>query len=178
MMKVFFRLVLFLALAASATAQVRVVVPQTLSAPAPVRIQVPRVQVVPVQPVLPNTAVPNNLLPYNQRLLNSELTPPSSILTQPVVPQTPAQNELRLGATNPSPRFGTDQRARYDPRYSNQLVRSLQSELRRLGYYTGAVDGIFGPASQSALTQYQRRLGFAPSGVIDQQTLATLGIIQ
>ncbi len=170
-----------LVFAGAALAQTRVIVPSlsaTAASQAPIRIQVPRVQIAPIVPPAVYSGHPNGYVPYNQRLLNPALTPPSSILLQPATPVKPLPNLLRLGATNPSPRFSRQSGERFNPQYSNELVRSVQSELRRRGYYTGAVDGIFGPASQSALERYQADLGRTPDGQIDQGTLATLGIIR
>ncbi len=170
-----------LVFAGTAEAQTRVIVPSvpaTVATQAPIRIQVPRVQIAPIVPPTLYSGYPNGYVPYNQRLLNPALTPPSSILLQPAAPVRALPNPLRLGATNPAPRFSKQSGERFNTQYSNELVRSVQSELRRRGYYAGAVDGIFGPASQSALQQYQAELGRTPNGQIDQGTLATLGIIR
>ena len=41
-------------------------------------------------------------------------------------------------------------------------VRQLQAALTRLGVYSGAVDGTFGPAAQEAVTAYYRKMGYEP----------------
>jgi peptidoglycan hydrolase-like protein with peptidoglycan-binding domain len=40
----------------------------------------------------------------------------------------------------------------------------IQSDLRRLGYYAGPVDGIFGPDSQAAMRRLQHELGVPLTG--------------
>lgn len=41
----------------------------------------------------------------------------------------------------------------------------LQLALSRSGWYTGAIDGIFGPATQSALIAFQQSFGLTPDGI-------------
>ena len=56
------------------------------------------------------------------------------------------------------------------------LEASVQSELRRRGYYRGAVDGDIGPASRAAIQRYQADRGLYASGRIDASLLRSLGI--
>jgi peptidoglycan hydrolase-like protein with peptidoglycan-binding domain len=51
-----------------------------------------------------------------------------------------------------------------------------QLELKRLGHYNGAIDGIVGPETQSALRRFQQSQNLAQSGVLDNSTLSRLGI--
>ena len=53
-------------------------------------------------------------------------------------------------------------------------VKLLQAALKSLGFYTGAVDGDFGPATQSAVEHFQSAYRLSPDGVVGQQTLAEL----
>lgn len=53
-------------------------------------------------------------------------------------------------------------------------VRDAQRVLQRLGYYTGAIDGSAGPATRSALMQFQRANGLVASGELNEATLAAL----
>ncbi len=53
-------------------------------------------------------------------------------------------------------------------------ARALQEGLKRLGYLSGNADGVFGRRTQSALAEFQRANGLAPSGVFDQATAAAL----
>lgn len=56
-------------------------------------------------------------------------------------------------------------------------VESVQQQLKQQGFYSGAIDGINGPMTQSALRQYQRTNNLAVTGALDHQTLAQLGIV-
>lgn len=55
-------------------------------------------------------------------------------------------------------------------------VRNLQTRLRQLGYYNGAIDGVWGPGAQSAITRFQQASGIAVSGRINPQTVTAMGL--
>ncbi|HSD43347.1 MAG TPA: peptidoglycan-binding domain-containing protein [Burkholderiales bacterium] len=55
-------------------------------------------------------------------------------------------------------------------------VRDAQRMLAERGYYTGAIDGIIGPATRAALAAFQRAENLDPTGGINAQTLAALGV--
>jgi hypothetical protein len=64
-----------------------------------------------------------------------------------------------------------------DRGYSNwEIVRDVQLELRRRGFYDGNVDGIFGPRTRDGLVAYQSRRGLPVTGAIDRETLGALGL--
>src|SRR5262245_14646809 len=46
-------------------------------------------------------------------------------------------------------------------------VRTAQRQLKERGYYTGPVDGVVGPATESALRAYQRDRGLKVTGRLD-----------
>ena len=46
----------------------------------------------------------------------------------------------------------------------SERVRELQRRLRRLGYGTGSVDGVFGPRTRAALAWFQHKHGLPPDG--------------
>ncbi|MBE9115083.1 peptidoglycan-binding protein [Lusitaniella coriacea LEGE 07157] len=54
-------------------------------------------------------------------------------------------------------------------------VRSLQQRLRGLGYYNGAVNGIFDRATKNAVIRFQEAQGLKPDGVVGPRTFALLG---
>ena len=54
-------------------------------------------------------------------------------------------------------------------------VGQLQRRLGELGFYTGLVDGTFGPVTHSAVTDFQGDCGLAADGIVEAETLATLG---
>ena len=51
-------------------------------------------------------------------------------------------------------------------------VRLIQSLLRRIGYAPGAVDGVFGAATRSAVIAFQRDNGLSPDGIVGPATWA------
>ncbi len=56
------------------------------------------------------------------------------------------------------------------------LVQQVQLVLQQQGTYTGAVDGVWGPATQTAVKSYQQAHNIGSSGQIDAATLASLNI--
>ena len=56
------------------------------------------------------------------------------------------------------------------------VVRSIQRELRRVGFYHGAADGVWGPRSQEALTRFQQSRGLQATGEFNPATLSALGL--
>ena len=57
-------------------------------------------------------------------------------------------------------------------------VREIQTRLKSWGYYTGSVDGIYGPKTESAVRYFQRTNGLAVDGQAGNKTLAALGIYE
>lgn len=49
-------------------------------------------------------------------------------------------------------------------------VRKLQEQLNKLGYNAGAVDGIFGSCTESAVKAFQRANGLAVDGIVGPKT--------
>lgn len=60
--------------------------------------------------------------------------------------------------------------------YGVTIRKEVQRRLARMGYYRGAIDGIIGKGSRSAISQFQRNQGIPQTGVIDEYLLAELGI--
>lgn len=54
-------------------------------------------------------------------------------------------------------------------------IAALQVGLRNQGYYKGAVDGVYGNGTASAVKRLQKRAGLASDGVPGRQTRAALG---
>lgn len=57
----------------------------------------------------------------------------------------------------------------------NPAVEQVQSILKDLNFYGGTVDGLNGPATRSAIQAYQKKVGLAATGEIDQSLLQQLG---
>ena len=56
------------------------------------------------------------------------------------------------------------------------VVRSIQQRLRQYGFYRGATDGIWGPASQRSLINFQRSRGLEANGQLNPTTISALGL--
>ena len=65
---------------------------------------------------------------------------------------------------------------RYNFQFSDNEIRSVQAALRRLGIYSGQVDGILGPDTRHAIEDYQLRNNRPITGQPDQSLNALLGI--
>lgn len=59
---------------------------------------------------------------------------------------------------------------------SGEDVKEVQRKLKQWGYYTGAVDGIYGSGTKQAVLAFQRKNGLAADGICGSQTFAALGI--
>ena len=68
------------------------------------------------------------------------------------------------------------QAASYKRGSSGEVVSQIQTKLKRWGYYSGAVDGIYGSGTEKAVRLFQQKNGLAVDGKVGQQTLAALGI--
>ena len=55
-------------------------------------------------------------------------------------------------------------------------VKSIQTVLKKLGYYNGTVDGIYGTQTKNAVTAFQRNCGITVDGIAGPQTLLYLGL--
>ena len=62
------------------------------------------------------------------------------------------------------------------PYVDSQTVRKAQKTLNDRGFRTGGVDGRMGPQTQAALVNFQRAEKLQPTGKLDRQTIAALGI--
>lgn len=65
----------------------------------------------------------------------------------------------------------------YDTAYTDDAtVAAVQRRLARGGYYRGAIDGVIGNGTRTAIRAYERNNGLRVDGQIDRQLLATLGL--
>ncbi len=55
-------------------------------------------------------------------------------------------------------------------------VKELQRRLKQWGYYSGAVDGIYGKGTVEAVKAFQRKNGLTPDGVAGLETYKALGM--
>lgn len=54
--------------------------------------------------------------------------------------------------------------------------RTIQTKLKRWGYYTGNVDGIYGRLTKEAVKYFQRKNGLSVDGIVGPKTAAALGM--
>ncbi len=59
---------------------------------------------------------------------------------------------------------------------SGDDVAAVQKRLKQWGYYSGAVDGIFGYATERAVRWFQEKNGLAVDGVVGEKTAAAMGL--
>lgn len=55
-------------------------------------------------------------------------------------------------------------------------VRQIQKKLKKLGFYNGSVDGIYGTATKQAVIAFQKNCGITADGVAGPKTLLYLGL--
>ena len=55
-------------------------------------------------------------------------------------------------------------------------VRTIQTKLKRWGYYKGNVDGIYGSQTLEAVKYFQRKNGLVVDGIAGKNTLEAMGI--
>ena len=55
-------------------------------------------------------------------------------------------------------------------------VSTIQEKLKRWGYYTGSVDGIYGSQTVAAVKRFQQKNGLTVDGIAGTQTLKAMGI--
>lgn len=57
-------------------------------------------------------------------------------------------------------------------------VKTVQEKLHRWGYYTGSVDGIYGPKTKEAVKYFQRKNGLTADGIVGKKTFEALGMME
>lgn len=64
--------------------------------------------------------------------------------------------------------------SRYGSR--GQEVTQIQTKLKRWGYYSGSIDGVYGSQTLAAVKYFQKRNGLTVDGIAGEKTLAAMGI--
>lgn len=57
-------------------------------------------------------------------------------------------------------------------------VKTVQTKLKRWGYYSGNVDGIYGSQTRKAVEYFQRKNGLTVDGIVGRATFAALGMME
>jgi peptidoglycan hydrolase-like protein with peptidoglycan-binding domain len=87
-------------------------------------------------------------------------------------PQPPRQPRIEsTGVLAETPYAGAP------PQVQQDVVSRAQITLMRQGFYREEIDGLYGPAMNSALRNYQARFGLRPTGRLDVETLAALSLL-
>ena len=60
------------------------------------------------------------------------------------------------------------------PGDSGSAVKKVQQRLKKLGYYSGSVDGDYGNGTKTAVKKFQKRNGLTANGTVNSKTLAKL----
>lgn len=55
-------------------------------------------------------------------------------------------------------------------------VREIQTRLKKWGYYSGSIDGIYGTQTKNAVIKFQKKYGLVADGIAGKKTLAKMGI--
>lgn len=80
--------------------------------------------------------------------------------------------ETRVNNTTALPLKPRQRRAAPSDVKPSKLTSDIQSELAKMGYYDGALDGLIGPNTHSAIMRYQRENGLTGNG------RATTGLLE
>lgn len=59
---------------------------------------------------------------------------------------------------------------------SGETVSEIQRRLKKWGYYSGSVDGIYGSGTEAAVRYFQKKNGLSADGQAGDRTLAAMGI--
>ena len=59
---------------------------------------------------------------------------------------------------------------------SSKQVTDLQQKLKQQGFYNGQIDGKWGPETQTAVKDFQKKEDLPVTGQLDPQTMQKLGI--
>jgi hypothetical protein len=95
----------------------------------------------------------------------ASLPPTTAPTTAPTVPTTPT--------TTPKPSL-TVPAAGLKPGATGAAVKQLQRALKSVGYSPGAIDGSYGPSTESAVKRFQQAQGLVADGIAGTKTIAAL----
>jgi peptidoglycan hydrolase-like protein with peptidoglycan-binding domain len=59
---------------------------------------------------------------------------------------------------------------------SPDAIRAVQQKLRQMRFYSGAVDGVWGAETQTAIQHFQQGRGLQPTGQLNPATITALGL--
>lgn len=74
------------------------------------------------------------------------------------------------------PYFGAINAVTYKYGSRGEVVRVIQTKLKKWAYYTKSIDGIYGYQTYTSVKYFQRKNGLIVDGIAGNQTLVALGI--
>jgi peptidoglycan hydrolase-like protein with peptidoglycan-binding domain len=86
--------------------------------------------------------------------------------------RTQASRNPRQGYASTQQNYPSPQ----SPELTQGMIRQVQDRLQQEGLYRGRVDGIWGPATESAVHSYQQQHNLNTTGKLDVDTLAALNL--
>jgi peptidoglycan hydrolase-like protein with peptidoglycan-binding domain len=98
----------------------------------------------------------------------------ATVIALPLAASFPALAQQGSAAPQPAPPGASQGVAAIT--LSEDQVRQLQQALNDNGFDAGEVDGVFGARTKAALSRFQSKAGLQPTGQMDQQTLALVGL--
>jgi peptidoglycan hydrolase-like protein with peptidoglycan-binding domain len=108
-----------------------------------------------------------------------------SVLAQPATPSPPGapatgdvkqQQKQGTAPATPAQRATEGAKERMGTSPTSEQVRQVQQALKDKGQDPGAIDGVMGAKTQAALKNYQQAEGLKPTGRLDAETMAKLGV--
>ena len=84
----------------------------------------------------------------------------------PQMPDTVWAEVINAGEPTPEPALSNGSQG--------EKVEELQKRLQALGYYTGEIDGQFGPGTREAVVAFQKNNGLDADGLAGTETLKVL----
>ena len=89
-------------------------------------------------------------------------------------PTGATQSPSTMGTTGASSSGTQGPQANMNQPASQADIQQAQQQLKSQGLYRGAVDGVMGPETQTALMAFQREHSLPQTAQLDQQTLSAL----
>jgi peptidoglycan hydrolase-like protein with peptidoglycan-binding domain len=99
-------------------------------------------------------------------------TMPNQAPSNPTMPST--ANPSATGAPISGPSAANPPSANEPTNLSQQQIEQAQQALRLQGFYRGRIDGLIGPETQQAITQFQQSQGLQQTATLDQETMNRL----
>ncbi len=105
-------------------------------------------------------------------------TTPKTATPSPLYNPPSSRNESSTPRTSilPSPPAAASRGGVRNSDAFNQIAKKVQEALRAYGYYNGAIDGIIGSGSKSALARFQADYSLRVTGTITPEVLSAFNI--